>query len=530
MGVDEGVVQLETLGLDEQPPSLGHGVAGVGREVHENLLDLPRVHHGPERFPGEGGGQGDVFPDDPLEELLHPSHQLVQVCRGGLDVPLAAEGEQAAGQVGGALRGGRDLHHLVAHRVRVVEVQLEEFAVAADDGEDVVEIVGDSAGQKPHRLQFLGVAQLFLQPVALGQVEGDGQEPPLSVHHDVFAVILAFQGAAVLGVQGQLHPRDVPLLPERLQYPAAVLPGDPPDPDGGLSQHFLPRPPCQLQQLLVHVDEGAVLGGGDGHDERRVLERLGKFLLAEPKGLLGLLALGDLLFQQLRLRLERLLRQLALGNLVLQPAGLQVQRLLGPLVFDDQVPFAQGPLDDARQGVEDLRHFHHVVERPRFQGFDCHLLVAVRSHHDDGPDPGGAGDQIPPLAVGEQIVRQHDVVALAADAFHRLAQAACHGELVLVRKVAEPAADQLRMRIVVFHHQYSLHIRCHCRLPRLHRIRPAQTHPGRCRRGQTTSASPGDTDLELRTDPQGRSGYAWQTKRTKPASEPVSHPCRTGCT
>jgi len=43
------VVQLQVAGLDTQGAAVGHGVAGVHRQVHDDLVDLGRIdEHRPE--------------------------------------------------------------------------------------------------------------------------------------------------------------------------------------------------------------------------------------------------------------------------------------------------------------------------------------------------------------------------------------------------------------------------------------------------------------------------------------------------
>ena len=52
----------------------------------------------------------------------------------------------------------------------------EDLAVAVDDGEQVVEIVGHAAGQPADRIESLGVDESFLQPPLLGQVTKGGDD------------------------------------------------------------------------------------------------------------------------------------------------------------------------------------------------------------------------------------------------------------------------------------------------------------------------------------------------------------------
>ena len=49
---------------------------------------------------------------------------------------------------------------------------LKDFDRAGDDGEDVVEIMGDAAGELPDRIHLLGLTQPFLGLVLVGHVGG----------------------------------------------------------------------------------------------------------------------------------------------------------------------------------------------------------------------------------------------------------------------------------------------------------------------------------------------------------------------
>ena len=81
----------------------------------------------------------------------------------------AGEGEQTAGQRGGA--GGAfhrivEVHHHLAPRA--VEAAQRKVDAADDDGEHVVEVVRDAAGELADRFHLLDLAKLGLGGLALG--------------------------------------------------------------------------------------------------------------------------------------------------------------------------------------------------------------------------------------------------------------------------------------------------------------------------------------------------------------------------
>ncbi len=72
-------------------------------------------------------------------------HRGVEI-DGGVQQPLAAaEGRQLAGEGRGAVTGLLDRLHFVDQRILVTHVADQQVAVAGDDGEHIVEIVGDAA-------------------------------------------------------------------------------------------------------------------------------------------------------------------------------------------------------------------------------------------------------------------------------------------------------------------------------------------------------------------------------------------------
>ena len=71
------------------------------------------------------------------------------------------------------------LAEVLLHRMRALEVHRDQFEVAADRREQVVEVVGDAAGERAHRLHLLRLPQLRLESLAgllgaapLGDVDG----------------------------------------------------------------------------------------------------------------------------------------------------------------------------------------------------------------------------------------------------------------------------------------------------------------------------------------------------------------------
>src|SRR6185503_12197567 len=106
--------------------------------------------------------------DEAAEEFLDVLDDVVEVEDAGHEDLLAAEGEQLPGEGGGAVPGLEDLGDLAAGGVAVVEAGDHELGVADDDEQEVVEVVGDAAGEAADGLHLLGLAELLLEAAAGG--------------------------------------------------------------------------------------------------------------------------------------------------------------------------------------------------------------------------------------------------------------------------------------------------------------------------------------------------------------------------
>ena len=104
-----GVVELDVARLQGQRAAVGHGVAGVHREVHEHLLDLARVGR---TRPRSGASTVTSSTSSPItrgQHRLRFGHHGVQVEDPRLQDLAPAEGQQLPGEGGRAVGGVADL-------------------------------------------------------------------------------------------------------------------------------------------------------------------------------------------------------------------------------------------------------------------------------------------------------------------------------------------------------------------------------------------------------------------------------------
>ena len=102
-----------------------------------------------------------MFADHPPQDALEVAHQRVEVDDPRLEHLLAAEGEELVGD--GRRLLARLLDHLDILAARLVEVLApdQQFRVAEDGGEQVVEVVRHAAGQTADRFHLLRLPELF---------------------------------------------------------------------------------------------------------------------------------------------------------------------------------------------------------------------------------------------------------------------------------------------------------------------------------------------------------------------------------
>ena len=292
MSGDEGGVQHHVAGGNRQRAAGRHGVAGVYGQVQDHLFDLPGVgEHGLE-FRGEIDVQRDVFADHALKQPGDVGDVRAEVERDGGQHLFAAEGEQLPRELGSAVAGLLDVLEFFTHRVPVGQVHQGDVGGAIDDGEQVVEVVRDAAGQAPDHFHLLRLRELFAQAPLLRQVPRDADvvgDGASRVSHRGDGLRPEVQGA-ILAPVGQLAvPHDTGgqglphLLVERLRMHARLD-----QLTRVLANRFSERVSVQGSEGRVGPLDGAILVG-DHNGIGRGIEggalqaqrRIGPLLLAD---------------------------------------------------------------------------------------------------------------------------------------------------------------------------------------------------------------------------------------------------------
>ena len=154
--------------LDRQLAACRHGVARVEHEIEQGRGQLTGIDAGLPQVLIKPEFALDMFAERPAQQLLHADDLLADV-----DVPrhqwlLAREREQAPRQVRSALGGGRDALGDVVQLLVCHQLLGKVLRIAEDDGQQIVEIMRDAAGELTHRLHFLGLGEFLVELIDRG--------------------------------------------------------------------------------------------------------------------------------------------------------------------------------------------------------------------------------------------------------------------------------------------------------------------------------------------------------------------------
>ncbi len=287
--------------LDGQDAAFRHRVARVDHQVHDHLLELARVHRDHRQRRIKGGADLDILPEHAGQHAMQVVEDLVDVHQLRLQHLAPREGEELAGERRRAIGGLQDLLDVLA-RPRVGELLVEgKRGEAANRGQQIIEVVGDAAGESPHRLHALRDRQLFAHLLLhrdvgertdhpLGDVAVPGDDRPfLDVGDRAVAALEAEAPSALLlmrrqrlgqlrlgmlpvvGVQSRLEPlarrRDAGAVEEK-EVVEGLVPDEFPAGGAPLPDRLLGHARDEAMALLRHA-QGVEGADPVGHVERQ---------------------------------------------------------------------------------------------------------------------------------------------------------------------------------------------------------------------------------------------------------------------
>ena len=180
---DVGGVERAIGGLDDETAAARHRVPRVEREIDQRVFELIGIDEGVPDVVGEDRPEHDLLAERPLQEIADAGDQGVGVDRLRSERLPAGERKKPRGQRAGALdalqrqvfrpfdpRPGWSLR-------QKGELSVDGVEAAEHEGQEIVEVVCDAAGELAERLHLLRLAQLFLEPPPFRDVAGADHHP-----------------------------------------------------------------------------------------------------------------------------------------------------------------------------------------------------------------------------------------------------------------------------------------------------------------------------------------------------------------
>ena len=162
MAGDVALVELHFRGFDRQPSTRRHRITSVHREVNDDLLDLCGVSVDARDRRSQVHRQRDVLANNTAEQRFDTPQHPVQIEDLRLQDLPPTEREKLARQARSSVNGRLDLLEVLLNVMGRPEVQRDQLRVAANDHEQVVEVVRDPTGQLPDGFHLLRLAELLL--------------------------------------------------------------------------------------------------------------------------------------------------------------------------------------------------------------------------------------------------------------------------------------------------------------------------------------------------------------------------------
>jgi hypothetical protein len=269
------------------------GIPCVDEEVDDDLVELGAVG---EDGSGSGGGgelELDIFSYEAPVDTERAFDLFVHIERDGADDLLPAEHEELLSEGPGAVGGLEDFLDLVFLGFVEVGVLVEEFGVSLDDREQVIEVVGDAAGEAADRLHFGGLEELraelvlfFFGFAAVGEVLEDAELAGGVAELDFGYADFDWYGLAV-GLE------DFAFADDESAFEAVLAFGGE-DMVQGASHHVTVALVGHVTEGLVAVDDA--LGGciDEGHPFCAALEEVAVALFTFAEGGVGVVEFGEL--------------------------------------------------------------------------------------------------------------------------------------------------------------------------------------------------------------------------------------------
>ena len=176
VSIEAGAVERADAGLDLERSAVRHGFFSIGDEVHDALFDELGIGEDKREIAFERQVDMDRFAGHDADEAFDVADGVIEINVFGVAGMVPAEGKELAGERSAAIAGAFDFFDVVANRVAILEVDHGESGVTGDGGEEVVEIVGDAAGEATGRVEGLGFAAAIFDLESVSDVDAGADD------------------------------------------------------------------------------------------------------------------------------------------------------------------------------------------------------------------------------------------------------------------------------------------------------------------------------------------------------------------
>ena len=142
-------------------PPLRHRVARIDDEIHQHLFEMTGIGADMAQAGRQGCFEFDIFADEAAEHPFHLRHGRVEIQHGRLGGFLATKSEELFRKARSSLTGVDDLDEKFASRFIDSVFFQNDFAVAQNDRQHIIEVVDDAADEPTDCVHFLCLKQII---------------------------------------------------------------------------------------------------------------------------------------------------------------------------------------------------------------------------------------------------------------------------------------------------------------------------------------------------------------------------------
>lgn len=147
--------------LDQQPPARRHGVTRIHRQIHDDLFKLPGIGLDRPQLRFKIRPELDnIFADQPPKHAIHVGDNGIQIDHLHGRELAPAERKKLPRQTGCSIGRLLDFFHVASGRLIRGQTAQDQFTVPANDRQQIIEVMCNTARKPAYRFHFLRLPQL----------------------------------------------------------------------------------------------------------------------------------------------------------------------------------------------------------------------------------------------------------------------------------------------------------------------------------------------------------------------------------